>query len=80
MMTSFQKTGVLTVGRDYQSSGRCLFPSVPLSEVSSLLPGLVFVERGRRTTGSSLPRVEEVASCNLFYPGLLIWRPLSGLR
>ncbi|MGH9425264.1 MAG: hypothetical protein ACRD2L_03040, partial [Terriglobia bacterium] len=30
--------------------------------------------------GSSLPRVEQVASCDLFYPGLSVSRPSGALH
>jgi len=30
---------------------------------------------GEEKRGDSLPRVEQAASCNLFYPGLLVCHP-----
>ena len=56
-----------------------LTPSVPLSALR-LLPCLVvpLAERGKIML-LWFPRVDEVASCDLVYPGLSVWRSSGAL-
>jgi hypothetical protein len=52
-----------------------LSPSIPLSALGLLLTLTPAGGEGEETRGDSLPRVEQVACCNLFYPGLLVCHP-----
>ena len=49
-----------------------LSPSIPLSAVGSLLTVTAARGEGEEMNGDFFPRVEQVASCDLFYPGLLV--------
>ena len=51
-----------------------LTPSIPLSARDCLVTAIAVRGEGEESV-CSLPWVEEVASYDLFYPGLSIWSP-----
>ena len=59
-----------TQARFRQKDAGGLSPSIPLSAVASLLNVTAAGGEGEEKRGDSLPRVEQAASCDLFYPGL----------
>jgi len=53
-------------------------PQSPSPHGTASRPIVTLAERGKELWGS-IPGVEEVASCDLFDPGLSVWLPWPGL-
>ena len=60
-------------------SAKSLSPSIPLSALGLLITVTAARGEGEEMNGDFFPRVEQVASCDLFYPGLLLCHPFGVL-